>query len=520
MAASSEPPVRRPSGAPRRTYTQADFEATPFQRLALVHALSTAGDTLVAVALAGSLFFSIDPGAARERVALYLLLTVAPFAVVAPLIGPAIDRMAGGRRLMIVAAAALRALACLLMVRTLDSLWLFPIAFSALVLGKSYQVSRSALVPSTVQRDDELVEANAKLGLISGLVGFVAAVPGLVLSALGGPEWTVGLGIFVFVVATGAALRLPRTTVAAEPAGAEEQAELRSGGIVLAVSAMALLRAIVGFLTFLVAFWFRKTGAETVWFGLAVAASGIGALGGSAIAPAVRRSLREETMLVTVLVTAAVAGVTAAGIGGRGAALVLAFGVGLAAASGKLAFDAIVQRDAPEANRGRSFARFETRFQLAWVGAAFVPVVVPIADTVGYLVISGISAFAAITYVVGLRTLRERGEVPTPLRRRAVRTLRSRGVRVPDAGAVLAPVRRRRRRPVVPGPNDAPSAPTPPGPEQARLPPPGPPPSPSTPRPPRPLPAPRPGTRRASHDPGGAAAPGDQPPLPGEWHQR
>ena len=35
-------------------------------------------DAMVAVALAGSIFFSIDPSAARWRVALYLVLTIAP----------------------------------------------------------------------------------------------------------------------------------------------------------------------------------------------------------------------------------------------------------------------------------------------------------------------------------------------------------------------------------------------------------------------------------------------------------
>ena len=61
-----------------------------------------AGDTLVTIALAGSLFFSIDPSEARRKVFLYLALTMAPFAVVAPLVGPALDRAAGGRRWMVI----------------------------------------------------------------------------------------------------------------------------------------------------------------------------------------------------------------------------------------------------------------------------------------------------------------------------------------------------------------------------------------------------------------------------------
>jgi MFS family permease len=115
-----------------------------------VHVLSIAGDTLVTMSLAGSLFFSISPSAARGRVALYLLLTMAPFAVVAPLLGPLLDRSRRGRRTMVVAASAGRAVACLLMARHLNGWPLFPEAFAVLVLSKGYAVTKSALVPAAV----------------------------------------------------------------------------------------------------------------------------------------------------------------------------------------------------------------------------------------------------------------------------------------------------------------------------------------------------------------------------------
>src|SRR5690348_1374508 len=74
-----------------------DGRPSTFARLSRTHALAMAGDTLITLALAGSLFFSISPTAARGRVALSLVLTMAPFAVVAPLLGPAIDRSSRGR---------------------------------------------------------------------------------------------------------------------------------------------------------------------------------------------------------------------------------------------------------------------------------------------------------------------------------------------------------------------------------------------------------------------------------------
>ena len=51
-------------------------------RLLDLHAISCAGDTLVTMGLAGTVFFSVAADAARGRVALYLLITMAPFAIV------------------------------------------------------------------------------------------------------------------------------------------------------------------------------------------------------------------------------------------------------------------------------------------------------------------------------------------------------------------------------------------------------------------------------------------------------
>jgi hypothetical protein len=104
----------------------------PLDRLAWVHAVSTCGDALVAVALAGTLFFAVPVAAARPRVALYLLLTVAPFAVVAPLLGRLLDGRSGAGRLALAAAMALRAALAALAVSRTQSLLLYPLAFGLL----------------------------------------------------------------------------------------------------------------------------------------------------------------------------------------------------------------------------------------------------------------------------------------------------------------------------------------------------------------------------------------------------
>ncbi len=422
------------STPPRRREGAAAFVVTPFTRLARTHAASVAGDTLIALALANSLFFQISPEAARSKVALYLALTMAPFAVVAPLIGPALDRTKGGRKLVVVAANALRAVVCVFLIRDLNSLLLFPEAFAVLVLAKSYQVARSALVPTVVRSDTELVEANARLSFLSGVVGFAVAIPGGIAFVLGRSEAVLVLAAVVSAAAAVLGLRIPSTTVAADHTSETEREELRGGGIRLAASAMGLMRGVVGFLTFLVAFALRTSDSPTWQFAVILAASGVGALAGSLVAPALRNNTSEERMLEIVLGATALAGLLAFWAGGVPAAAVLAACLGAAATTGKLAFDSLVQRDAPDANRGRSFARFETRFQLTWVAGAFLPVVVPIPLRVGFLVLAAAASFALVSYVAGQRAL-ARGEVPA--RRNPTKELTSR----------LAAVRRRKPAP-------------------------------------------------------------------------
>ncbi len=195
--------------------------------MARAHGLSAGGDALVAIALADSLFFSIDPNDARWRVALYLLLTVAPFGVVAPWLGPAMDRINGGHRFVLIGAAFVRGALAVGMAAYVDSLLLFPLAFSMLVMGKTHHIAKSALVPSTVPDQEGLVRANSRLSIISSIAAGLAGVPGVLLLKVGGAPWTLGLSAWVFCVAGGLGCTIPATRGAAEPAGPEEKAEAR-----------------------------------------------------------------------------------------------------------------------------------------------------------------------------------------------------------------------------------------------------------------------------------------------------
>jgi cyanate permease len=137
---------------------------------------------------------------------------------------------------------------------------------------------------------------------------------------------------------------------------------------------------------------------------VALAASLGGTLVGALVAPRLRRAVTEERILTASLVAVAVAAAIGARFGSRAAGAALAGVLGLAAAAGKLAFDSIVQRDAPDAAQGRAFARFETRFQLTWVTAALLPVLIPVPTRVGMIMLAVACTGATIFYVVGRRT--------------------------------------------------------------------------------------------------------------------
>jgi hypothetical protein len=375
--------------------TPAAPRATKFQRLARTHAAMAAGEAALVVALADSFFFDVDPDAARGKVLLFLVVSFAPFLVVAPLIGPVIDRISGGRRFVVQAVAVARIALQLMMIAVADELLLFPLVFAALVLQKTYLVSKSALVPSVVRTDRDLVEANAKLGVIAGVTGFVAVMPALLLQVTLGTSATLVYGAVMFALALLAALGLPRERGVAKPVGVAEAQELSSGAVRAAASAMSVLRACVGFVLFHLAFWLRSTDAGTAWFGLAVVMSSLGSMAGNSIGPRVRARVPEEDMVLAALVVPAVAGLAAAFMGGPAAGVVLAVAVNFGAAIGRLGFESIVQRDAPSADRGRTFARFETRFQLGWVTAAIVPVLLDLPGALGFAIV-GVGAAVAL----------------------------------------------------------------------------------------------------------------------------
>lgn len=345
------------------------------------------------------MFLSVSPDAARSRVLAFLAFSLAPFLILARFIGPFLDRMPGGRRLTIVVLSFARAGLMIAIMRWIDSLSLFALMFIALVLAKVYSVSRSAMMPTVVNADG-LMAANGQIGRLTGIVGIVAGGPAALLQLISS-RVSLGFAVVCFVLAGVLALSLPRGLAGARvPESELERSELHSPAIVRAATAMAALRVANGFLFFHLAFWLRTEKAGTAWFALALAVGSVSTLAANSVAGFVRRLMREHVVLEVSLVVIALVGLASAYIGSITAGIVLTGVIYAVGALGKLAFDSVLQSRAPDANRSRAFARYETRNQLAQVVGGFVAVGLTPSGPVGFAMIGAIGLVAAVYYAV------------------------------------------------------------------------------------------------------------------------
>ncbi|HEU0191625.1 MAG TPA: MFS transporter [Mycobacterium sp.] len=377
-------------------------------------------DSAMAVALANTLFFAAASGESKGRVALYLLVTIAPFALVAPLIGPALDRLQHGRRVALATSFTLRTALALVLVVNYDGVsgsfpsWvLYPCALAMMVLSKSFTVLRSAVTPRVMPPTIDLVRVNSRLtmfGLLGGTVvgGAVAAGVEFALTRL----LALPGAMFVVVAATimGALLsmRIPRwveVTTGEVPATLgyrnhtgrrgwpEHVSPPQAGGgtsrsrgsapgasdalrqplgrnIITALWGNCTIKVMVGFLFLYPAFVAKQQNAGG-WVQLGIlaligAAAGAGNFAGNFTSA--RLKLGRPTVLVVRCTIAVTCSAMAAAVAGK--LLVVAIATLItsgASAVAKASLDASLQDDLPEESRASAFGRSESTLQLAWV---------------------------------------------------------------------------------------------------------------------------------------------------------
>lgn len=369
-------------------------------------------DAALTVGLANTLFFAAAKADSTGKVLLYLLLTVAPFAVIAPLIGPALDKLQRGRRVALAASSVGRTALAVVMALNFDSWVIYPCALGMLVLSKGFGVLKAALTPRVLPEAITLVKTNSRLsvfGLIAGgASGAIAAGIAALTDSSGALWFTAACGL----VGAWLCLRIPswvESTVGELPihhTGAidrprrgpvERTAEAtiddseRRGlprVIVTALWSNSVIRLQTGFLGLFIAFVIKTRfqnapalptpgialGAgsdhegwkQLLLLGAIGAAAGLGGFLGNAIGA--KLQLRNAELVALWCVASAIVAVVVAFIV---PGLVSAGGVALvgatASALAKVCLDATMQQNLSEASRASAFGRSESVLQLSWV---------------------------------------------------------------------------------------------------------------------------------------------------------
>lgn len=386
-------------------------------------------DAAMAVALANTLFFAAATGESKGRVALYLLITIAPFAVIAPLIGPALDRLQHGRRVALAASFVLRTALALVLIMNYDGAtgsypsWvLYPCALAMMVFSKSFSVLRSAVTPRVMPPTIDLVRVNSRLtvfGLLGGTIagGAIAAGVEFVCTHLFKLPGALFVVIAVTIVGASLSMRIPRwveVTAGEVPATLSyrqdseplrrhwPQAVKKVGGtlrqplgrnIITSLWGNCTIKVMVGFL-FLYPAFVAKAHQANGWvqlgmLGMIGAAAGIGNFAGNFAAA--RLQLGRPAVLVVRCTLAVSAVALAASVAGTLVAAVIATLVTAgSSAIAKASLDASLQDDLPEESRASGFGRSESTLQLAWVLGGAVGVLVYTDLWVGFTAVTAL----------------------------------------------------------------------------------------------------------------------------------
>ncbi|WP_338671999.1 MFS transporter [Streptomyces sp. SCSIO 30461] len=402
-------------------------------KLIELHAVNGAGDVMITVALASTVFFAVPTDEARGRVALYLAITMAPFVLLAPVVGPLLDHIPHGRRAAMAGAMAARALLALTMSGAVATggIELYPAALGVLVASKAYGVVRSAVVPRLLPPRFALVKANSRVTL-AGLVATGIAAPIAFGLQQIGPAWPLYGACAIFAAGTFLAFTLPHKVDSAKGehkahmlTHGERKPSLRTVGpsVLHGLQANAAHRMLSGFLIFFLAFLLRvhplegqSAAASLVMVGVA---AGVGNACGTTIGAWVRHRPPEVIIAAGLLLALAAAVLTAVFFSPVMVA-VLGAVAGLTQALSKLALDAMIQRDVPEAVRTSAFARAETLLQVAWVAGGAIGIALPLNGVLGISVAAAILATGAVLALRGL-VVASRRSLPPPRTVRVVR---------------------------------------------------------------------------------------------------
>ncbi len=404
-----------------RSATTADGAGTSgLSSLTYATMMNYAADAAIAVALANTLFFAAATAESRSNVALYLLITVAPFAVVAPVIGPLLDRVQRGRRAAMAVAFGGRSLLLVVMAAHLHDWLLYPTALGFMVLSKSFNVLKAAVTPRVLPPEITLVKTNSRISVFGlaagGVIGSVAAG----FTSLFGSESALWFTAVICVAGAWLCLRIPgwvEVTKGETPASlradrttaltTSRQRQPMGRSVVLALWGNGSARLLTGFLTLFVAFVIKaqtegSPAQQLLLLGVFGAAGGAGSFLGNVLGARIHFG-KPEQVIVACVVTGLAMAVAVAWVQGIVVATATALVAGTGSALCKVCLDAVIQRDLPEESRASAFGRTETILQLAWTFGGALGVLLPPIYWLGFTVVTALLALGTLQTVVSHR---------------------------------------------------------------------------------------------------------------------
>ncbi|MCU1684448.1 MAG: hypothetical protein JWQ81_5187 [Amycolatopsis sp.] len=409
--------------------------------------LNYASDAAMAIALANTLFFAAAAGEGKSKVALYLLITIAPFALVAPVIGPALDKIQRGRRLAMCVSSVGQGLMAVIMAMHFDDWGLYPAALGMMVLSKSFTVLKAAVTPRVVPPDITLSKTNARL-TIFGLAA--AGAFGAIASGFNGVFGSAGALWFTAAICVAAAVQSMRIPAWVEVTEGEVPASLSAHPekkkrekkkrqpmgrhVIVSLWGNGTIRVLTGFLMMFAAFAIKAQTEgsgkspfmQLLLLGVIGAGAGVGGFVGNALGARMQFG-KPDQVIVGSVTGALLSAVLATVLPGLATAAIVGLVGATASALAKISLDAVIQEDLPEESRASAFGRSETVLQMAWCIGGAVGLLLPPVYWIGFLVLSIMLAVGLLqTFLVrrgtslipglgGDRPLRP-GPTPTPPR--------------------------------------------------------------------------------------------------------
>lgn len=378
--------------------------------------LNYASSAAMAVGLANTLFFSAATAESKTKVALYLLITVAPFALIAPVVGPMLDRIQRGRRIALAVSCVGQGLLSIVMALHLNDWLLYPAALGTLVLSKSFDVLKSSITPRVLPDGMTLSRTNARLtvfGLGAGIVfGAFASGFAKLFGSPGALWFTAALCIADAVLCMGIPAWVEVTegevpaSLRAEPRTTKLRPKRQPMGrhVVIGLWGNGTIRLLTGFLLLFPAFVIKSMEEHSptkqlLLLGLIGAAAGIGSFAGNAIGARLQFG-KPDQVIIGCIAGCVVGGVLAALAASVTTAAIVALIASVASALAKISLDATIQNDLPEASRASAFGRSETILQLCWVFGGALGVLLPTNFLVGFTVVSALLALGLVQTIL------------------------------------------------------------------------------------------------------------------------